>query len=1023
MLYDNVKKIRMDKLFIEEDDDYVDEAKIEEKDDNNNNTEVKDEERHLELRIEKDDMITCFLPMKYQQKILNEMLENDGLWIIGRGLGWNNIGSNFLYILSLQAIIKNQENQEVKKRGLIFVLNFDSEEVNFFFEDLNRLYWIDNEDFINPNIYNVSSETFSIAERQKIYNKGGIVFITSQILVVDLLSKTLLPENITGMLVLNAEKLNATSIEVLIINFYRDGNDWGFLKLLSDRPDCFFGFMALDSKVKLFRIQKIFLWPRFHVDVSDSLATLTDKDSEQKTAETGYVTEIKVKMSFRMKKIQSALLFCIQACVQELKRHNPTLASDYWDIENVHDSDFVEIIRSTVKFQWYRLSYTSKQLIHDLNVLVNLLNYLVNHDSLSFYQVIQDLIDQSIKHITQSSSKTVFISPWLNLDESNIVISYARERSLGIIKTTNIESNLETKKITESDDITFKDTNKNDISKISKEYLLEDLPKWNELACLIDNIILKSDSEEQGLILIMCSSTYVVKQLLSILKLRKKCLNFNRFDFKRYMIRKLNEYLIWKNYNKVKKEVISSFGLNEPHTKPSSDDKNFNHSEKLVTSNTFKSETLNTKRRRTRGASFTARVQRLYSAQSKEDFLTPIDIDNEILDFLQSENTNSNIKNEESSEKHSVTKEFKEITFNDKLIIIHKYKKKMSDFFLLNLAPSHIIMYEPEISFIRKIEFYQAINKDNPAHVFFMYYDDSVEEHKYLNIIKKEKDCFTKLIRERSNLKRHYLGINDKFKSQLVEEQTINTRNADTFINDVDKNYNIIVDKREFRSALPSFLYQYGINIIPCMLKVGDYILSSKICVERKSINDLISSLNSGRLYRQCEQMSRSYEIPILLIEFDELKSFTFDSFSETNFQKNKPTNPVTTLSFQQNIQQKLMSLLMCFTNLKLIWSSSPLESAKIFHDLKKTHDEPNLDINTNSSNIYYHQNLSSNLFNNDTIDFIQSLPGITFSNYSKIVNNISNLRELVNLDRNAIKDLIGDENGNILFNFINKTL
>lgn len=53
---------------------------------------------------------------------------------------------------------------------------------------------------------------------------------------------------------------------------------------------------------------------------------------------------------------------------------------------------------------------------------------------------------------------------------------------------------------------------------------------------------------------------------------------------------------------------------------------------------------------------------------------------------------------------------------------------------------------------------------------------------------------------------------------------------------------------REFRSSLPVILYTEGIKIMPCTLQVGDYILSPDMCVERKSISDLISSFNSGRL-------------------------------------------------------------------------------------------------------------------------------------------------------------------------------
>ena len=99
---------------------------------------------------------------------------------------------------------------------------------------------------------------------------------------------------------------------------------------------------------------------------------------------------------------------------------------------------------------------------------------------------------------------------------------------------------------------------------------------------------------------------------------------------------------------------------------------------------------------------------------------------------------------------------------------------------------------------------------------------------------------------------------------------------------------------REFRSTLPSLLHASNLLVIPATLTVGDYILTPDICVERKSLGDLISSFNSGRLwvnflfyvcaidfffcrYTQCEVMSTYYKYPILLIEFEEDKSFSLD--------------------------------------------------------------------------------------------------------------------------------------------------
>jgi DNA excision repair protein ERCC-4 len=87
----------------------------------------------------------------------------------------------------------------------------------------------------------------------------------------------------------------------------------------------------------------------------------------------------------------------------------------------------------------------------------------------------------------------------------------------------------------------------------------------------------------------------------------------------------------------------------------------------------------------------------------------------------------------------------------------------------------------------------------------------------------------------------------------------------------------VVVDVREFRSSLPSLLHGQSIDVVPCMLTVGDYVLTPDICIERKSVKDLLSSLNNGRLYNQAETMLQYYKSPMLLIEFDQNKSFTLE--------------------------------------------------------------------------------------------------------------------------------------------------
>ena len=50
-------------------------------------------------------------------------------------------------------------------------------------------------------------------------------------------------------------------------------------------------------------------------------------------------------------------------------------------------------------------------------------------------------------------------------------------------------------------------------------------------------------------------------------------------------------------------------------------------------------------------------------------------------------------------------------------------------------------------------------------------------------------------------------------------------------------------------------------------LDVGDYIISDRICIERKSSKDFVDSMISGNLFRQLANLKNSFEIPILIVE------------------------------------------------------------------------------------------------------------------------------------------------------------
>ena len=91
---------------------------------------------------------------------------------------------------------------------------------------------------------------------------------------------------------------------------------------------------------------------------------------------------------------------------------------------------------------------------------------------------------------------------------------------------------------------------------------------------------------------------------------------------------------------------------------------------------------------------------------------------------------------------------FELFELND-LLIVHPYDGDMDEHILEELKPRYIIMYEPDASFIRRVEVYRSSHLGRSVRVYFMYYGGSVEEQRYLSSVRKEKDAFTKLIRER----------------------------------------------------------------------------------------------------------------------------------------------------------------------------------------------------------------------------------------------------------------------------------
>jgi DNA excision repair protein ERCC-4 len=130
------------------------------------------------------------------------------------------------------------------------------------------------------------------------YLEGGCLFVTSRILIVDLLDEKIDPKKIKGLLIYNAHRISETSVESFIIRVFKQGHRNGFIKAFSDDAESLqMGFGKVERLLKLLYMKKLYLWPRFRLEVANVL-----------NARQPEVIELSVSLTKNMTASQSAIL-------------------------------------------------------------------------------------------------------------------------------------------------------------------------------------------------------------------------------------------------------------------------------------------------------------------------------------------------------------------------------------------------------------------------------------------------------------------------------------------------------------------------------------------------------------------------------------------------------------------------------------------------------------------------------------------------------------------------------------------
>ncbi|KAJ7722820.1 hypothetical protein B0H16DRAFT_346228 [Mycena metata] len=954
------------------------------------------------------------------------------LLILARGLGLRRIVCTLMKVYSTPG-------------SIILLVNATPEEESEIGEELGIM------GCRKPGLRVIGYEVGS-KERQALYKQGGLFSVTSRILVVDMLQGDIPTDRIAGMLVLHAERVTALALEAFIVRLYREKNKTGFLKAFTDQPEHITnGMSPLKNIMKELQLRTVHIYPRFQEDIKKSL--------ERRRAD---VIELSQNLSEPMADIHHAIIQCMTATLGELKRSHSTLDLDDFSVENAYFRSFDVVVRRQLDTVWHKIGPKTKQLVTDLGILRRLLLYLLTYDPLQFHAYLETLIATNTVTVMGVKQNR---SPWMISDAAHIIFEVAKRRCYTISSTAKLKGGLPPQAADDDDDDwNVMDEIAGQVGEKRPRWLpegldpvLEELPKWSLLAEILheaEGEILKMESLRKlplspgtNIVLVMASSTRTCTLISEFLSTRDTSA-LKGAQGRPMMMHKLRLYLWWKRKLAERKadgrqgfafpDSSGHGGPNSGYERMYGDKEGI--SEALQRKDREKADRAASRRRVRGGAPAGPSERRATPVQPVTALGTIRSEANNIADFWAAQSTeevnaalqfdfnNASLLNFDSTEFANEFDSNYGLLAPQQTVLVRPYSDDTDDRVLSEIQPRFIVMYEPNMDFIRRIEVYRASNPGLSLRVYHMIYGNSCEEHKYLAGIRKEKDSFQRLIKERGSM---LLPIFEDRRDERGEAliKTISTRIAGGRRELSKEPSQVIVDMREFRSTLPSLLHASNMLVIPATLTVGDYILTPDICVERKSLPDLISSFNSGRLYTQCDLMSVHYKHPVLLIEFEEDKAFSLEAVSDLKSYA-KPTGKFppkkTAGSGEQEsnyaspmLQSKLVLLMLSFPRVRIIWASSPYATAEIFADLKAGLPEPDP---RKAIAVGAEEDPEAGAgVNAAAEELLRCLPGITAKSVKYVTTKIRNVKELCEMSMPQVQEILGIEPGKTCWEFMHR--
>ncbi|KAJ1933150.1 DNA repair protein RAD16, partial [Linderina macrospora] len=305
--------------------------------------------------------------LPFQRLILDEILEEDALSIVARGLG-------------LSRILAELSRVCATSKALVFLLHTNDDDVSELQYQLMQMR-SGEANSQAPEVTVLNSEK-NAQMRGQVYRQGGVICVTSQVLILDLLNDVVPFELVTGTVIFNASRVTAESTEAFILRILRQKSPKAFVKAFSDSPEHFtLGFAGLEKTLKVLGLRHVHLWPRFHVAVQKDLSRLATP-----------VVEFRQPQTRAMVELQHAVLGCLKASISELCASTHVIDTETINVEASLFRYFDAMVKRQLDPYWHRLSGRVRGLANDLASLRRVAEYVTAYDCVSLQRYLDALL-------------------------------------------------------------------------------------------------------------------------------------------------------------------------------------------------------------------------------------------------------------------------------------------------------------------------------------------------------------------------------------------------------------------------------------------------------------------------------------------------------------------------------------------------------------------------------------------------------------------------------------------------------